>query len=490
MHSSFRVFYFKYIVIINYITSMTVQKKIGFKKILNEIFIAIKGSEQDYTNVGLSRSIFLLAVPMVLEMMMESLFAVVDIFFVSRLGSNAVATVGLTESMMTIIYSIAFGLSTGTTAIISRRIGEKNKEGASQAAGQAIIAGIFISVFLAIPGLFFSKELLHLMGASNKLVAENYQFTAIMMSGNIVILMLFIINAAFRSAGDAAIAMRVLWYANILNMILDPCLIFGLGPFPQLGIKGAAIATTTGRGLAVIYQLYLIFSGKRGLKILWSHLKINWVVLIQIIKLSLGGILQNMIVTTSWVFMVRTLSVFGSEIIAGYTIAIRVVVFALLPSWGLSNAASTLVGQNLGADKPERAEKAIRITSIANMIVLGIFSFFLIVFPQVFIRVFTTEQRVIELGAVCLRMVSAGFIFYGLGMVMTQSINGAGDTYTPTFINIFCFWLIEIPLAYILALHTGLHEKGVYIAIVLAESMVAIIGLMVIKQGKWKTKKV
>ncbi len=469
---------------------MAQAKNNRFLNIWDQITLAIKGSDQDYTKITLSRSIFLLAVPMVLEMMMESLFAVVDIFFVSRLGSDAVATVGLTESMMTVIYSIAFGLSTGATAIISRRIGEQNKEGASIAAGQAIIAGIFVALLLAIPGIFFAKNLLELMGASDKIVTLNYQFTVIMIGSNVVIFMLFIINSVFRSAGDAAIAMRVLWYANILNMILDPCLIFGLGPFPELGIKGAAIATSTGRGLAVLYQLYLIFSGKRRIRIFWSNLKINWVILRHIMQLSVGGILQNMIITSSWIFMIRTLSVFGSEIIAGYTIAIRVIVFTLLPSWGLSNAASTLVGQNLGAGKPERASKAIWITSLVNMIILGIFGLFLMIFPDTFLKVFTNDQNIINLGSKCLRIVSYGYVFYGLGMVMTQSINGAGDTYTPILINLLCFWLIEIPVAYLLALHTGLHENGVYIAIVIAESMVAISGFTVIKWGNWKLKKV
>jgi len=465
-------------------------KQSKLKMLLGEIVAAIKGSEQDYTRISLSRSIFLLAVPMVLEMMMESLFAIVDIFFVSRLGSDAVATVGLTESMMTIVYATGFGLSAGTTAIISRRIGEKNKEGASIAAMQAILAGVFVSFFLAIPGLFFSKELLHLMGASDKLIAENHLFTAILMSGNMVIVLLFIINAAFRSAGDAATAMRVLWYANIMNMILDPCLIFGLGPFPELGVKGAAIATTTGRGLAVVYQMYILFSGKRSIKIVWSQIKIHWKILRQVLCLSLGGTMQNLIATTSWIVMVRTLSVFGSDVVAGYTIAIRMVVFSLLPSWGLSNAASTLVGQNLGAGKPERAERSIWFTSIVNMIYMGSIGLVFILIPHEFIKLFSVDPIIIAKGVVCLRMISYGFIFYGLGMVMVQSINGAGDTYTNTWINLFCFWLIEIPLAYLLAIHAAIGETGVYIAIVTAESMLALVGFSVIKRGKWKLKKV
>jgi putative MATE family efflux protein len=460
------------------------------KNIFREIGLALKGSEQDYTNVSMKKSIFLLAVPMVLEMMMESIFAVVDIFFVSKLGSDAVATVGLTESMMTIVYAIGFGLSSGTTAIVARRIGEKNSKDAAIAASQAIIAGLVVSMFLAFPGIYYAKDLLRLMGASQSLIDKNYLFTQIMISGNVVILLLFIINAAFRSAGDAAIAMRVLWYANIINLILDPCLIFGLGPFPELGIKGAAIATTTGRGLAVFYQLYLLFSRKRVIKLTLAHMFVRLEVLEQIIRLSLGGILQNIIATSSWVFMVRTISVFGSNVIAGYTIAIRILIFSLLPSWGLSNAASTLVGQNLGAKKPDRAEKAIYITSIVNMIVMGTIGLFLVFIPQVFIRIFTSDTEIIRYGLEALRMVSYGCIFYGLGMVMVQSLNGAGDTYMPTWINVFCFWMLEIPLAYYLAIHGGFSEKGVYIAIVIAESMLAIIGFAIIRKGNWKLKKV
>jgi putative MATE family efflux protein len=493
-----RVFYFQYfLVMVQYIK----QGVLGFsysklfnlqylKNIFREIGLALKGSEQDYTNVSLKKSIFLLAVPMVLEMMMESIFAIVDIFFVSKLGSDAVATVGLTESMMTIVYAIGFGLSAGTTAIVARRIGEKNSKGAAVAASQAIIAGVVMSMILAFPGIYYAKDLLRFMGASPSLIEANYQFTQIMISGNVVILLLFIINAAFRSAGDAAIAMRVLWYANIINIVLDPCLIFGLGPFPELGVKGAAIATTTGRGLAVIYQLYLLFSGKRAIKLKLAHLFVQWKVLAQIIRLSLGGILQNIIATSSWVFMVRTISIFGSDVIAGYTIAIRILIFSLLPSWGLSNAASTLVGQNLGAKKPDRAEKAIYITSMVNMLVMGVIGLFLVFVPQFFVRIFTSDVDVMHYAAEALRMVSYGCIFYGLGMVMVQSINGAGDTYTPTWINVFCFWMLEIPLAYYLAVHGGFAEKGVYIAIVIAESMLAMIGFTIIKKGNWKLKQV
>ena len=470
--------------------SVAIQKSLKLKAVWEAITISIKGGEQDFTNMRLGKSIFILAVPMVLEMVMESLFAIVDIFFVSRLGSQAIATVGLTESMITIVYSIGFGLSAGTSAIISRRTGEKDSNGASEAAVQAIIAGISVSLLISIAGIFYSKTLLHLMGASQDLIDKNYMFTSILISGNGVIILLFIINAAFRSAGDAAIAMRVLWYANILNLILDPCLIFGLGPFPELGIKGAAIATTTGRGLAVVYQFYLLFSGKRALKLTFAKVYLKFKVLKQLIVLSLGGTMQNLIATTSWVFMVRTISVFGSDVVAGYTIGLRIVVFSLLPSWGLSNAASVLVGQNLGAGKPDRAERAAKITSIANIFVMGIAGLVLALFPQQFIQIFTNEQTVILKGVEALRIISYGFLFYGLGMVMVQSLNGAGDTYTPTYINIFCFWMVEVPLAYFLAIYSGIGENGVYYSIVVAETMLALIGLVIFKMGKWKLKKV
>ena len=451
---------------------------------------AISGTDQDFTNGKLGRAVFLLSIPMVLEMLMESVFAVVDIFFVSKLGANAVATVGITESLLTIIYSIGMGLAVGTTALVSRRIGQKNRDGASVAAVQAIISGLVLSLFIAVPGALFADTLLSLMGAEEELVTEGYKYTAIMLCGNGIIMLLFIINAVFRSAGDAAISMRVLWFANLINIILDPCLIFGLGPFPELGIKGAAIATNTGRGLAVLYQFYLLFNGKGRVKLYVRHLSVQLAILARLIRLSLGGIGQSLIATTSWIGLVRIVAEFGSEVLAGYTIAIRIIVFAILPSWGLSNATATLVGQNLGAGKPDRAQRSVWYTGKVNMVFLGIVAIVFIAIPGFFIRLFIDDPEVIKSGIICLRIISYGYVLYALGMVMVQAFNGAGDTGTPTLINLFCFWLIEIPLAYVLAILLGFEEKGVYVSIITAESIMSLTALMLFRRGKWKLREV
>ena len=455
-----------------------------------DIYEAISGTEQDFTEGSLSRAIFLLSVPMVLEMVMESVFAIVDIYFVSKLGSDSVATVGLTESLITIVYAIASGLSMATTSIVARRIGEKDRDKAGRTAFQSIITGVFASLAIGIPGIIFASDILGIMGANDNIVNELSSYTSIMIGGNIVVMLLFIMNAVLRSSGDAAISMRVLWLGNIINIFLDPCLIFGWGPFPEMGIAGAAIATTTGRGIAVIYQLYLLFYGKRRVKILREHIRINFRLIGQILKISLGGIGQNLIATSSWIALVRIVSVFGSDALAGYTIAMRIIIFALLPSWGISNAAATLVGQNLGAKKPERAEKAVWVTSIVNMILLGVFGIIMILFPYRFISFFIEEAAVVDSGILALRIVSMGFISYGMGMVLVNSFNGAGDTVTPTRINIIAFWMIEIPLAYFLALRSGLDEKGVYIAIVIAESLMTLIALYLFRKGKWKLNEV
>ncbi len=456
------------------------------RSIYSDTIEAIRGTEQDFTEGKLSRAIFLLSIPMVLEMIMESVFAIVDIYFVSKLGPDAVATVGITESMITIVYSIAIGLSIATTSIVSRRIGEKDADKAGRTAFQSIITGIFASLLIAVPGIIFASDLLRLMGANDHIVSDLAGYTQIMLGSNIVIMLLFIINAVFRSSGDAAISMRVLWLGNLINIILDPCLIFGWGPFPELGIIGAAVATTIGRGIAVIYQLFILFKGNKRVMILAEHIRINFRLIGKIIKISLGGIGQSIIATSSWVALIRIISEFGSEALAGYTIAIRIIIFALLPSWGISNAAATLVGQNLGAKKPDRAEKAVWITGLANMILLGLFGVVMILFPRTFISFFIDDILVIESGIMGLKIISAGFIAYGLGMVLINSFNGAGDTVTPTKINLLAFWLIEIPLAYILAMRAGMDENGVFLAIVIAETVMTLMAFILFRKGKWK----
>ena len=418
---------------------------------------------------------------------MESVFAVVDIYFVSRLGADAVAVVGLTESMMTIIYAIAVGLSMATTAIVARRIGEKNPHGATIAAVQAIGIGIFISLPIMAIGIIGSQRLLQLMGASTHTIESYSGYTAVMLRGNVVIMLIFIINAVYRAAGDAAIAMRVLWLANILNCILDPCLIFGLGPFPELGVEGAAIATNIGRGSAVIYQFALL--GRKGrITVQRTDIKIDIKVILRLLRLSLGGIGQLVIATSSWIGLYRIVAVFGSEALAGYTIAIRIVIFSLLPSWGMSNAAATLVGQNLGAHKPERAEKSVWMSGLINVIFLCGVGVLFNLFSGFFVELFTSEENVVAIGRTCLRILSLGYLFYGFGMVTTQAFNGAGDTTTPTIMNLFCFWLLEIPLAYLLAIALGMDEKGVFIAIVIAESTLGLLGVLLFKRGTWKSR--
>lgn len=466
------------------------KKRSRFSIFINSVSEAISGTEQDFTEGKLSRAILLLSIPAVLEMVMESVFVIADIYFVSRLGADAVSTVGITEALVTIIYAIAIGLGTATTSMVSRRIGEKNPDAASNAAFQAILTGMVISVMIGVPGALLSGRLLNLMGASKQIVETMSGYTTIMLGGNIVIMMLFIINAIFRSAGDAAVAMKVLWIGNIINIILDPCLIFGLGPFPHLGVTGAAVATNIGRGTAVLIQFYLLFFGRKRIRLSSKHLIVNVKLMIRLIKLSFGSIGQNLISTSSWIALVRIISIFGSEVVAGYTIAIRIIGFTLMPSWGLSNAASTLVGQNLGAKKPARAEKAVWVTGLVNMILLSIIGLILVIYPGTFIRIFISDENVIKSGILGLRIISLGFIAYGLGMVLVNSFNGAGDTSTPLKINVFAFWCVEIPLAWFLAIKTGLREEGVFIAIVIAESLMTLIACIIFRRGKWKLKEV
>ncbi len=451
---------------------------------------AVRGSHQDYTTGSLNREIVLLAVPMVLEMVLESLFAVVDVFWVGRLGANAVATVGLTESMLTLVFSVAMGLSLSTTAMVARRIGEKDPEGAAVAGVQAIALGLFISLAIGVPCFLFAPNLLRMMGASPEIIATGSGYTRICLGGSFAVLLLFLNNAIFRGAGDAAIAMRLLWVSNIINLILDPCLIFGWGPFPRMGVTGAALATLTGRSIGVLYQFYRLMHGTERIPILRSQVRLSLDVLTRLIRVSLTGILQFAIAHTSWIGLVRIVSFFGSAALAGYTIAIRIVIFVILPSWGLSNAAATLVGQNLGAGHPDRAEKAVWRTGLYNVIFLGAVGVIFIFFSEPIVRLFTHDPAVVPLGAACLRIVSYGNLGYAYFMVMMQAFNGAGDTITPTIVNFFGFWLFEIPLAYWLALPLHMRSNGVFASIAIAESSMAVVSAILFKQGRWKKKKI
>jgi putative MATE family efflux protein len=449
---------------------------------------AIRGSHQDFTTGSLNRAIFLLAVPMVLEMVLESLFAVVDVFWVGRLGANAVATVGLTESMLSLVFSVGMGLSLSTTAMVARRIGEKDPEGAAVAGVQAIALGLIVSVAIGIPCFLFAPNVLRLMGASPEIVATGSGYTRICLGGSFAVLLLFLNNAIFRGAGDAAIAMRLLWVSNIINLVLDPCLIFGWGPFPRLGVTGAALATLTGRSIGVIYQFYRLMHGTERLRILRSQLHVRLDVLLRLLRVSLTGILQFAIAHTSWIGLVRIVSIFGAAALAGYTIAIRIVIFVILPSWGLSNAAATLVGQNLGAGHPERAEKAVWRTGFYNVIFLGLVGLIFIFFAEPIIRLFTHDPAVVPLGTACLRIVSYGNVGYAYFMVMMQAFNGAGDTVTPTIVNFFGFWLLEIPLAYWLAIPLHMRSNGAFFSIAIAETAMAAVSAILFKQGRWKKR--
>jgi putative MATE family efflux protein len=463
------------------------EKQQGFWASLVE---AVRGSHQDYTSGNLNRAILLLAVPMVLEMVLESLFGVVDVFWVGKLGANAVATVGLTESMLSLVFAVGMGLSLSTTAMVARRIGEKDPEGAAVAGVQAIALGLFVSLAIGLPCFFYAPNLLRLMGASPEIVAIGSGYTRICLGGSYAVLLLFLNNAIFRGAGDAAIAMRLLWVSNIINLALDPCLIFGLGPFPRFGVKGAALATLTGRSIGVAYQFYRLMKGTERIRILSRQVRLNFEVLMRLLRVSTTGILQFAIAHTSWIGLVRIVSIFGAAALAGYTIGIRIVIFVILPSWGLSNAAATLVGQNLGANRPDRAESAVWRTGLYNVIFLGSVGLVFIFFSEPIIRLFTSDPAVVPLGVACLRIVSYGNLGYAYFMVMMQAFNGAGDTITPTIINFFGFWLFEIPLAWWLAIPLHMRSNGAFFAIAIAESTMAVASAILFKQGRWKKKKI
>jgi len=455
----------------------------GLRQFIKE---ALAGTEQDFTVGSLSRGIALLAVPTVLEMAMESTFGIVDAFWVARLGANAIAAVGLTESLVVLIFSIALGLSMAATATVARRIGEKDPEGASVAAVQAIGCGVISSVLTGIPGALFAPQLLAWMHGEPDVIRAGGGYTAIVLGGNAAIMLLFLINGVFRGAGDAALAMRTLWLANLINLALDPCFIYGWMGFPKLGVMGAAVATTTGRSIGVVYQLWMLFRGHSRVVVARRHLRIDWPVLGRLLRVGWVAMIQYFIATASWVSLVRINALFGSAAAAGYTLAIRVVLFAILPSWGISSAAATLVGQNLGAKKPERSERAVWLAGTYNMIFLTSVGIVLFAFAPWIVSWFATDSEVTSVAVTCLRIVSLGYPFYAWGMIMEQAFNGAGDTTTPTFINFFCYWMFQIPLAWWLAERVGLHSRGVYLAVCIAESMLAIVAVTLFRRGRWK----
>ena len=451
---------------------------------------ALRGSRLDYTTAPVGHAVITLAVPMVMEMAMESIFAVADVFWVAHLGADAVATVGLTESMLTMIYTAAMGLSIGAMALVARRTGEGDPEGASRAAGQSVLLGLAVALGIAVLAAPNAESLLRMMGADAAVVTTGHGFTRVMLGGNATVLLLFMLNAVFRGSGDAAIAMRVLWLGNFLNIVLGPCFIFGLGPFPRLGVMGAAVATNLGRGTAVVCQLVILARGNARVKLARRHLRLDVSIMRSVLRLSGSGTIQILIGTASYIGLVRILSVFGSEALAGYTIGMRVIMFALLPAFGVSNAAATMVGQNLGARRPDRAEQAVWTATRYNMMFLGGVGLAFLAGAPLIAALFTSDPTVQSFAVACLRTVSLGFLFYAAGMVLTQAFNGAGDTWTPTVINVFVFWIWEIPLAWWLSTHTSLGARGVFIALTVAYSTLAVVSAVLFKRGHWKYKKV
>ena len=442
---------------------------------------------RDFTEGPIGRAIFILAVPMVLEMLMESIFVVVDVFVVAHLGADAVATVGLTESFMTILYTLAMGLSIGAGAMVSRRIGEKDAEGAAHTAAQVILFGLGLSVLIGVVGAIFAPQLLTIMGASPGVVA-NASFTRVMLGGNASVVLLFLINSVFRSSGDAATAMRTLWLANALNVVLGPALVFGWGPLPQLGVVGAAIGTTIGRGTGVLYALTRLKKPTSRVRLHAHHFRLDVALIARVIRLSSAATFQVFVGMASWIGLVRILASFGSDALAGYTIGIRIVMFALLPSFGMSNAAATMVGQALGAKKPERAEAAVWKTARYNAVFLAVIGLAFVVFARQIVGGFTQDPNVARYGIMALRTIAYGFVFYAYGMVIGNSFNGAGDTRTPTWINLFVFWVLEIPLAWVLSHWTGLGVLGVFVAMTIAFSTLAVVSSLVFRKGRWKGK--
>jgi putative MATE family efflux protein len=460
------------------------------KRIWSLFIEAIQGTPRDYTEGSISKAVILLGIPMVLEMLMESVFAITDIFFVGHLGPHAIATIGLTESLLTIVYTVAFGLSIGAMAMMARRVGEHDFEGASNTAVQIVALGLFVSVIIGIIGVIFAPQLLEVMGASPEIIGTGTAYMRVMFGGNAAILMLFLGNAVFRGAGDGTIAMRSLWLANGLNLILAPCFVNGYLFFPKLGVTGAAWATTLSRGIGALYSLSHLFHGPGNVKVHRRHVVLHPLLMWRVIKLSASGTFQIFISTASWVGMVRVISNFGSEAVAGYTVGIRVMLFALFPAFGLSNAAATMVGQALGAKKPDRAEKAVWLAGWYNVAFLGTMGILFLIFAPLIIHWFTDDFVVHGYGVACLRTVSCGFLFYAFGMVLTQSFNGAGDTWTPTLINFFVFWVFEIPAAYFMSTVLGMGPQGVFTAVTVSFSALAVVSAILFRRGRWKTQRV
>ena len=466
-------------------TSLTSDKS-TWRRSIDFVRLSLRDDDVDYTGGPIGRALGLLAIPMMLEMSMESVFAVVDIAFVSRLGTDAIAAVGITEALVTVLYAVAVGLGMGVTAMVSRRIGAKQTDAAASVTGQALWIGAVLSIVIGVTGVAYAKEMLSIMGASDSVVATGTGFTAVLLGGSASILYLFLLNAAFRGAGDAAVALRSLLLANGLNIILDPCLIFGLGPFPEMGVTGAAVATTIGRGTGVLYQLWYLFDGRGRLEFQFRHLRIIPELISRMLIISIGGVGQFLVATSSWIVVMRIVALYGSSAIAAYTIALRMVEFVWLPSWGLGNAAATLVGQNLGANQALRAERSAWRAAWYNTIFMSIAGVFIIALAPWITGLFTNEPEVMSYGTTCLRILGIGFPMYAIGMIMTQALNGAGDTVTPTIINLICFWMLQIPLSYWLATTVELGPNGVFLAMVISESLLTVLSIIVFRRGNWK----
>lgn len=451
---------------------------------------ALRDNEEDFTKGPIARALGLLAIPMMLEMAMESVFAVVDIAFVSRLGTDAVAAVGITEALITVLYGIAIGLGMGLTAMVARRIGAKNAHAAAEVTGQAIWLGAVLSIVIGIFGVTYARDLLEIMGASEGVIRQGEGFTAMLLGGSFSIIYLFLLNAAFRGAGDATVALRSLWVANGINIVLDPCFIFGLGPFPEMGVTGAAVATTIGRSVGVIYQLWYLMGGRGRLAFQFRHLHLIPGLAVRMIRISIGGIGQFLIATASWIGVMRIVAIYGSSAIAAYTIALRMMEFTFLPAWGLGNAAATLVGQNLGAQQASRAERSAWCAARYNAAFMTAAGVFLLIFAHGITALFTKDAEVLRWGTSCLRILGLGFPMYAVGMVMIQSLNGAGDTATPATLNLICFWLVQIPLALWLATGISLGPNGAFLAIAISESLLTLLSVIVFRRGTWKLQTV